>query len=160
MKLEFTCYARPEPQGSSRGFVMKGTWGRKDRVVITSANKKLKPYRQELTNTVSVMLSERGLERPLAGKHIPVMLDFIFYFQKPPSIPKKRTELVVKPDLDKICRSTIDSLTGLLYLDDAQVVQFTARKAYGIPERAEISVTILDERVAQTEGALLFATEE
>lgn len=160
MKLSFTCYAKPEPQGSARGFVMKGKWGRQDRVVITSANKKLKPYRQELTSTALAMLSAEDREKPLAGKHVPVRMDFVFYFEKPPSVPKKRVDVVVKPDLDKIVRSTIDALTGVLYLDDAQVVEFTARKSYGLPPRAEISITILDESSLSPKEQGLFAMKE
>lgn len=137
-QVNFVVYARPEPQGSARGFVVNG------RAIITTANKKLKPYRQELTNTARTELENLNLERPMAAKHVPVSIILDLYFERPASIPKKRTRIVVKPDLDKICRSTLDSLTGILFADDAQVVEISARKHYGTPERAEISMTILD----------------
>lgn len=145
MTITFVVYAKAEPQGSSRGFLLKGKWGAKDRVIITSANKKLKPYRQELTELAMVTLSNAGIERPLAGKHTPVSMAMDFYFAKPPSVPKKRRGMVVKPDLDKLIRSSSDALTGILYADDAQIVELTARKHYGTPERVEITVSIVSE---------------
>lgn len=133
--VAFTVYAKPQPQGSARAFLIKG------RPIITSTNKNLKPYRQELTLTALVAMA--GKEKPFAGKHVPVAVSMDFYLERPKSIPKKRIEMVVKPDLDKIIRSTTDALTGILYTDDAQIVTVTARKFYGIPERVEIRVTLL-----------------
>jgi Holliday junction resolvase RusA-like endonuclease len=134
--VEFTVYARPEPQGSSRAFMFKG------RPIITSANKKLKPYRQELTNTAQVAVA--GVQ-PFAAKHVPVFLQIRFYLEKPKSVPKKRFEMVVLPDLDKLVRATADALKGICYADDAQVVWVNARKVYGTPERVEIKVQIIDQ---------------
>lgn len=134
--IKFTVYAKPQPQGSSRAFMIKG------RPIITSANKNLKPYRQELTNTA--LAAMEGKVKPFAGKHVPVAVTLDFYLERPPSIPKKRTHMVVRPDLDKTCRSTIDSLKGILWVDDAQVTLLTARKNYGTPERVDIQVQILD----------------
>ena len=142
--VQFTVYARPEPQGSSRGFVLPGKNGRKPRAIITSANPKLKPYRQELTNTALATMAERGIEKPLAAKHVAVRIDMVFYLEKPQSVAKKRTHLVVKPDCDKLARATTDSLTGIIYADDAQIVGLSAFKRYGTPERVEIMVQILD----------------
>jgi Holliday junction resolvase RusA-like endonuclease len=105
---------------------------------VTSTNTKLKPYRHEVARAVCYEMNVRNVARPWADKHVPVSLCLTFYFEKPPSVAKKRTECVVKPDIDKICRSTFDALTGVLFKDDAQVVEIVARKQYGTPERVEI----------------------
>jgi len=157
-QVKFTVYATPQPQGSARVFIVKGKWGASDRATITHDNKKLKPYRQELTNTAMVELHNSGIAVPMAGKQVPVSLVIDFYFNKPPSVPKKRREIAVKPDLDKLVRSTTDALTGILYVDDAQVVEYSVRKHYGSPERAEISATIV-EAVAEGKDTL-FAGDE
>jgi Holliday junction resolvase RusA-like endonuclease len=136
--IQFTVYAKPQPQGSSRAFMVRG------RPIITSANKNLKPYRQELTNSALAEMAQRGIKAPFAEKHVPVRVDMVFYLERPKSIPKKREHLVVKPDADKLIRATTDSLTGVLYFDDAQIVGLSAFKKYGTPERVEISVRILD----------------
>jgi len=144
-QVKFTVYARPVPQGSMKGFVIKGKWGAKDRAILTSDNSKLKPFRGEVTREAMVALRNAGLSEPMAEKHVPVSIVMDFYLERPASIPKKRKEMVVKPDCDKICRSTIDALTGILYADDAQIVEISARKHYGVPERVEVSATIIGE---------------
>jgi Holliday junction resolvase RusA-like endonuclease len=136
--IQFTVYAKAQPQGSSKAFVVKG------RAIVTSDNKKLKPYRQELTHTAMAMLAERGIEAPFAAKHVPVRLDINFYLERPPSVPKRRSRMVVKPDISKLVRATEDSLTGLLYADDAQIIGGSQFKHYGSPERVEILVQILE----------------
>jgi len=144
-QVKFTVYAKPVPQGSMRGFVVKGKWGAKDRAVLTSDNSKLKPFRGEVTREAMVALRDAGLSEPMAEKHVPVSLVIDFYFQRPASTPKKRKEMVVRPDADKCIRGLLDSLTGVIYADDAQVVEISARKHYGVPERVEVSATIMGE---------------
>lgn len=160
-QIKFTVYARPEPQGSVRGFVHQGVFDKKPRAIITTNNKKLKPYRQELSHTVIAAMLEAGVTPPMAGKHVPVSVVLDFYLERPPSIPKKRTFIVVKPDIDKLARSTLDALTGNLFLDDAQVVELSVRKHYGVPERAEVSMTILEGQAVERPAADgLFIFEE
>lgn len=134
--IAFTVYAKAQPQGSSRAFMIKG------RPIITTTNKNLKPYRQELTHTAIAAME--GKEMPYAGKHVPVAVSMEFFLERPKSIPKKRVSMVVKPDMDKLIRSTADALTGIMYADDAQIVMLSTNKLYGTPERVEIRVTLLE----------------
>lgn len=132
-----TVYCKPQPQGSSRAFIPKG-W---NRAVITSDNKGLKTFRQEASKAALVARQAAGFNDLIFGKHVPVEASFVFYFQRPPSVPKKRTEHVVKPDLSKLVRAAEDSLTGIVFHDDSQIVSYgNTRKEYGLPERAEITV--------------------
>ena len=39
-------------------------------------------------------------------------------------------------------------MTGVLYADDAQVVELSVRKHYGSPERVEVSVAVLEASVS------------
>lgn len=138
--ISFTVFAVPQPQGSSRGFVLPGKNGRGPRAIITSANKNLKPYRQEVAGAATTEAESQGFFAP---KHVPVIVTYRFYIERPPSIPKKRTRVVVKPDLDKLIRSTTDALTGILYADDAQIIGYErTAKHYGLPARVEITVRI------------------
>lgn len=139
-EVRFTAYCHPEPQGSSRAFIVKGKWGQADRANITSDNKDLKTFRGEVTREAIRAIAATGHPRPMAAKHVPVSIELDFYFQKPQSVSKKRTEMVVRPDLDKLCRGCGDSFTGVLYEDDSQVISLTARKHYGTPERVEVTV--------------------
>lgn len=138
-QVTFTVYARPEPQGSKKGFVKNG------RAVLVDDNPKtLRSYRAETTREAIVTLSELDLPRPLAGKHVPVELDLEFIFVKPASVPKRRLWPVVPPDIDKLERATLDALTGVLFVDDAQVVTVQKSKVYGPMEQVRISARTVD----------------
>lgn len=134
--IDFTAYCTPQPQGSSRAFVIGG------KARITSANRKLKPFRQALTAEAIECAYENGHAVDERGaffaKHIPVTLTLTYTFRRPASIPKKRSFPVVKPDLDKIVRATGDALTGVIYHDDSQVVEITCRKLYGPVESVRV----------------------
>jgi Holliday junction resolvase RusA-like endonuclease len=135
-EIKFVVYGTPAPQGSMKAFVIRG------QARLTSDNKKLKPYRQEVAGAALIARAEAGFNDVFAGKHVPVHATFRFFFERSPSIPKKRLCHVVKPDIDKLCRSTFDSLTGILFSDDAQVCGLSAAKFYGSPARVEIIIRI------------------
>ena len=61
----------------------------------------------------------------------PIDIQITFIFPRPQSVKrKKRPYMVVKPDLDKLIRSTLDALTGVAYDDDSQVIHVNAYKLY------------------------------
>jgi crossover junction endodeoxyribonuclease RusA len=139
-KISFTVLGKAQPQGSMKAFMIGG----KPR--LTSDNTKMKPYRQQVGWSALDARTAAGYSGLFAEKHIAVGVEFKFYFAKPPSISKKRRHMIVKPDADKICRSTIDAMTGIMYADDAQIISLSASKEYGIPERAEITITNLENK--------------
>lgn len=145
--ISFTVYGHPEPQGSTKAFIPKG-WSR---AVITSDNKKLKPWRQQLSASAEAALSENGGE--LLAKPAGVRLAVCFYFEKPASVPRSRVLPSVKPDIDKLTRALMDALTGTIFEDDAQVTDIVVAKRYGIPERAEIQIEIVQTTVYKPEIA-------
>ena len=116
-----------------RAFIPKG-WSR---AVITSANKKMKPWRQEVAGAALAAM-EKG-SYSCAGRNVPFRLVVTFRFQKPKSTKKSVTEKVTKPDLDKNLRASFDALTGIVWTDDSQVVEILARKQFGTPG-AEIGI--------------------
>ncbi len=146
-RIEFAVLGRPQPQGSMKGFVLKGKDGAKPRAILTSDNSKMKPYRQQVGWAALDARAKAGYNALFAEKQIAVSVEFKFYFEKPPSISKKRVHIAVKPDIDKLCRSTIDAMTGIMFADDSQIIQLSASKYYGLPERAEIAVTNLEAAV-------------
>jgi crossover junction endodeoxyribonuclease RusA len=125
--LMFQVYGDPVPQGSMRAFLPKG-W---NRPIITAANKKTKPWRQEIAGA-AVAAMEKDL-LGCAGKNVPFRLSVTFHFQKPKSVKKTVLEKVTKPDIDKLIRSVLDALTGIVWSDDSQVVEILARKKFGQP---------------------------
>jgi Holliday junction resolvase RusA-like endonuclease len=109
----------PAPQGSKNGFVKNG------RVVMVESSLKVKPWRAAVTQKTAQYMSWETLN----ALDKPVEIALVFYLPKPKSV--KRTWPSVKPDLDKLIRSTFDGLTtGGLYTDDALVIAVSASKQY------------------------------
>ena len=121
MEISFRVHGEPRPQGSSRAFVVKG------RAIVTSDNKKLKPWRQDISSIAAFAMQALN-QSPIEG---PVWVAVTFQFQKPKSMPKRVTEKITKPDLDKLLRAVLDGLTGHCFRDDAQVVRVSCRKEFG-----------------------------
>jgi Holliday junction resolvase RusA-like endonuclease len=133
--LEITVLGKPEPQGSTKAFIPKG-W---NRAVITTDNRKLKPWRQDVATLAQIEMAATGHE-VTSG---PVAVHMVFYFAKPKSASKKVVHKTTKPDADKLVRGIFDALTGIVFADDSQVVDHSAKKLFGLPERAEIQVVEL-----------------
>lgn len=105
----------PAPQGSKTGFIKNG------RVVMVEASKKVKPWREAVAAETEAKVSS-ALQNP-------VEISLVFHLPKPKTVT--RTWPAVKPDLDKLIRSTFDGLTtGGLYTDDALVIAVSASKQY------------------------------
>jgi len=137
-ELNFTAFGTPRPQGSAKAFV------RGNRAFITSDNAKLKPYRHTLTQVALEQLRKNTPEGPLCSRGIPVEVHIVWTLAKPKSKAKRIAQHTTKPDADKLARAVLDSLTGVAFEDDAQVVYLTGRKQYGAPERTEVSVRALE----------------
>ena len=103
---------------------------------LTSDNADLKPWRQNVGAMALLVMRENRLE--LSADAIDLTIDF--YFAKPKSASRLVIRKITKPDIDKLERAILDSLTGIVYRDDAQVTWVTKSKQFGLPERAEIRV--------------------
>ena len=113
--ISYFIEGEPAPQGSKNGFVKNG------RVVMVEASKKVKPWR----NAVELATKEQVFE-PMTT---PVEIALVFHLPRPKTVNRKWP--AVKPDLDKLVRSTFDGLTtGGLYTDDALVIALSASKQY------------------------------
>lgn len=131
--LTFTVYGDPQPQGSARAFVIG------KRAVVTSDNPKLKGWRQNVAKA-----AQAALAPPRATISGPVRVQADFFLKRPQKLPKGRIGHTVRPDSDKLVRGLLDSLTGVVWKDDAQVVEIHARKQYhaeGDQPHATISIT-------------------
>lgn len=131
--MKFTVYGTPVPQGSTRAFIPKG-W---KRPIITAANSKTKPWRQEIANTALAHMEQSGYEIREVG---PVELSAYFFFERPKSLKRAVTSKTTKPDIDKLLRALQDALTGIAFKDDAQITAVAVGKTFGSPARVEIEL--------------------
>lgn len=106
------------------------------RTATTNANPKTKGWEQLVREQAQTIAAD--------GVFIgPVVLTVTFRLPRPQSLPKRQLHHTKKPDLDKLVRCTNDALTGVLYIDDAQIVDLHARKTYvaiGAAPSAHITV--------------------
>ena len=86
------------------------------------------------------------------GPGIALRVDVDAYWPQPTSTPKRDRGRVAwrpsRPDGDNILKAVQDAGNGVLWHDDAQIVEACVRKyvaAYGAAARVEIRVTVADE---------------
>jgi Holliday junction resolvase RusA-like endonuclease len=130
MTLIIDVVGTPAAQGSKRGFVVNG------RAVLVESSKKVKPWRQDVTEAVKQVCESH---EALTG---PVMVSVVFYLRRPgyhfhtgtrahELKPNAPTYVDKRPDGDKLLRSTLDALTASgVFRDDAQVAILTGVKRY------------------------------
>jgi Holliday junction resolvase RusA-like endonuclease len=121
----------PQTQGSVRAILPKG---KKQPIVVqgssAAARKSLEAWRSDIAAQARAWCAEHPAFVPLTG---PVQLKLSFHLVRPASHPKtKRTWPVGKNsgDLDKLVRAVFDALTGVLFIDDGQVVGLVTSKGY------------------------------
>lgn len=125
------------PQGSKRAFVCGG------RAVLVESSKRCKPWRALVASYARECMGS------LPPTECYVAVDVWYVFERPKShlcksgLRSNAPAYPARPDVDKLVRATLDALTGVVYRDDAQVVEESARKVYGPESSTSIIVTIL-----------------
>lgn len=130
MPVTFFVPGTPVAKGSMKAFVRGG------RAMLTNASSKTKPWQSCVTLAAS--LAWKG--PPTIGA---VSLRMKFVFARPKTAPKARVRPTVKPDCDKLCRVIFDAATGVIYMDDSQVVKVEAEKVYGELPGVHVEVEIV-----------------
>ncbi len=137
--IAFTVHGLAQPAGSKRGFAFKRKFGGTG-VAIADANPKSKGWK----NFVSATAREHYQGPLLDG---PLRVLFLFVRPRPKghfgqkglrgSAPKYPTS---RPDVLKCARGIEDALTGIIWRDDAQIIEETIRKQFG--ESAYVEIVI------------------
>jgi Holliday junction resolvase RusA-like endonuclease len=127
--LDLVVVGLPQPQGSKR-HVGGG-------VLVESNAKTLMPWR----STIAFAAADKYREPPSREA---LRVTLAFSFPRPSShfgTGRNEGELrgsapaykTTKPDLDKLVRAALDALTGIVFVDDAQVAELLAWKDFGSP---------------------------
>jgi crossover junction endodeoxyribonuclease RusA len=133
--ISFFVAGVPAPQGSKR-HVGNGR--------MVESSKKVAPWRYAVIQKVQELDLVHGLIGPLE-----VTASFLL----PAPKAFKREWPSVRPDLDKLLRSTFDALTmSGLWIDDSQVIALMANKRYALGEM-ETGALIRIESLSTAKGA-------
>lgn len=129
VEYRFVVPGRPRPVGSYLFVARSG------KVCVVSHHKARK---WQKAVKLAAMVASGG---PCASAR-PVAVFATFQFRLPKS-RKSGERFVSSPDVDKLLRALLDSLTGVFYPDDRYVVEVSARKCYGPEDLTEVVVRYL-----------------
>ena len=142
-EITFTVLGVPQTAGSKRAFVIKPKDGSKPRAIVTDDNKKGVSWKNEIATA-----ARRAYRGPLLDD--PLRVTFRFFRPRPKGHFKSNQQLnakgerehspATKPDVLKLARCAEDALTGVLFRDDALIVEEFLFKAWGEPARLEVTV--------------------
>lgn len=143
----FFVAGKPIPKGSKNGNIKRNKFGQQFVVIYDQQKKGLKDWE----NTVRMAAISRWQGREMIQGA--VRINLIFQIKRPKNqltSKGKRTKYyrpfpTVKPDVDKLERAILDSLTGIVYKDDAQVVTGFHFKRYSELEGVWITISELKE---------------
>lgn len=120
--IKFTVYGEPVAKGRPR-FTKRG-------FAYTP-----KKTREAQDNFLAQAVKHKP-KKPLKGALRVIMK---CYKPKPKSKPKKVKYWITRPDLDNFVK-ILDSLNGVFWIDDSQIIKIEASKEYGEPARTEITI--------------------
>lgn len=137
--VTFTVPGKAEPGGSKT--VGRGKQGQ---TFVRDSNPAVYAWRDRIAEHAAKAMGKREL---LTG---PLRLSVTFTFVRPrghyttrgdlSAEGKRRTYPDVRPDTTKLLRAVEDALRGIVYRDDAQVVEQEAYKVYGARAQCEVTV--------------------
>lgn len=138
--IRIVVFGEAKTAGSKKGFVNKKT----GKVIITDDSKKSKPWKL----TVAQAAADQYVG-PLLTCALDVEIVFVIARLKGHYGSGRNAELLkdtaplqptVRPDVLKLARGVEDALTGVIWRDDALIVNESLQKRYGDRERVEIRV--------------------
>jgi Holliday junction resolvase RusA-like endonuclease len=80
------------------------------------------------------------VHRPAQLLDGPLAIELTFYRLRPKSAPRRITLPATRPDLDNLAKAVLDALRGVIYRDDAQIVDKLLRKRFGDPPGVTVLV--------------------
>ena len=142
--IKFVVPGRPVPKGRPRVGATR-----------TVTPKKTKRYQRDGKCLASIAMRGRP---PFDG---PCAADITAVYQRPASRPDERFAAHVLADLDNVVKTALDLCTGIVYVDDRQIVALTADKIYGQHDELRIRIygRNTDPSLGEHEARLLEALE-
>lgn len=124
--IQFVVYGVAQPQGSKSARVVRG------RAILTEGfgdgPRKRKAWRQAVADGARAWQASHRV--PLLEG--PLWFEVWFFLPRPASAPKRVFAPTKKPDLSKLTRSAEDSLKGIIWRDDSQVVDEHTFKRFAV----------------------------
>lgn len=123
----FTIYGNPRAQGRPK-------FARRGKFVTAYDPKDSRDYK----NNVAAQIVAH---KPVFMAEGPLSVRMLFHLPRPKTLSKKITRPVKKPDIDNLVKGVFDSMKGIVWGDDSQVVELIAGKAYAL-EEPHVTITV------------------
>jgi crossover junction endodeoxyribonuclease RusA len=137
--IEFVVEGPAATKGSTRIAVIRAR-GRRSRLGVVADCRRLAPW------SAAVAWTARAAGVVPVPKPGGVKILAAFLFARPAGSRARaavRPIHTVKPDVDTLTRALLDALTGIAYVDDAQVVAIETAKQYAEDGRARTVVQVI-----------------
>jgi Holliday junction resolvase RusA-like endonuclease len=139
--VSFNALGLPAPGGSKKAFRHRHTG---KIVVVDAGGKRTKAWRSIVAAAAREAMADLQMIEP------PLMLCIEFRMPRPKCHLDREGKLrpgapwvpMVAPDLTKLLRSTEDAMTGIVYRDDALIVEQHVHKAYSLDKWTGARITV------------------
>lgn len=142
--IKFRTYIHPQPKGRPR-------FNSTTRRTFTPAS--TSKFQKAFQFSVLNLLDVEKVALPIFGEGVPLILSVDFVFSRPKRLMRKKDPdgFLWRPnseDLDNLEKSVMDSLNGILWLDDRQICKINSRKLYG-PKGSESFISVCVRRLGE-----------
>jgi Holliday junction resolvase RusA-like endonuclease len=117
----------------------KGSWkamrAKSGRLLLRPDNEREKPWAEAVAWSARAAMA--GAAPVAASVRVSIVV----------SVARPKTSKLAAPrmDVDKLARSILDAMTGIVYSDDVQVIALTISKRWGLQSRASICINTEEE---------------
>ncbi len=130
MYISFYVAGEPKPAGSKRAVIKNG------KIVIFDTAKN-RQWKKDVGTVAKIAMKKFGINKPIEQ---PVCMKLRFDLKK----SAKHNKPVVKPDLTKLVRCVEDAMTGIVYKDDALIIEQHCFKQYADKPGVHITIKTLE----------------
>jgi len=125
--IQLVFYLEPVPKAAPRTSFGDGSVHTFNPDKTTSAMAFIK------TSAISWANKNKVQSFPIFGPRVPLLMSATFVKSRPKSLPKRITMPAVAPDIDNYCKLLLDSLKGVIFFDDGQIVGMMCEKEFVQP---------------------------
>ena len=81
---------------------------------------------KDFGTTIKEMARNQYRNGPMKGA---ISVTIVFFMKKPKTVTREYP--TIRPDVDNLCKATLDALNDIAYDDDSQIIEINASKKYG-----------------------------
>jgi crossover junction endodeoxyribonuclease RusA len=138
-QIEFSVLGQPQTAGSKKGFYQP----KLKRVIITDDNRKSRSWKEQVASAANQVF-----KGPLLREALTMRLTFYRvrpkgHFKSDGGLGRQGIASIgpsTRPDLLKLARAVEDALKGVVYVDDAQIIDERLFKRWGEPARVDVLI--------------------